>query len=165
MHVLREEFGVQAMDFTTAGEASATIKRLLKKLGVNSSVVRRLSIACYEAEINLVIHSMGGKLILTVGAEDVTLTSEDVGPGIPDIDLAMSEGYSTASEDVRMMGFGAGMALPIWREMQTDFILNPKWEKERGSKWCFRWSISKERKERFKWQKSFTPLNWIRESA
>ena len=111
MHVLREEFGVQAMDFTTAGEASATIKRLLKKLGVNSSVVRRLSIACYEAEINLVIHSMGGKLILTVGAEDVTLTSEDVGPGIPDIDLAMSEGYSTASEDVRMMGFGAGMGL------------------------------------------------------
>ena len=126
MHVLREEFSVQAMDFTTAGEASATIKRLLKKLGVNSSVVRRLSIACYEAEINLVIHSMGGKLILTVGAEDVTLTSEDVGPGIPDIDLAMSEGYSTASDDVRMMGFGAGMGLANMARNADRFHIESK---------------------------------------
>ncbi len=126
MHVLREEFEVVAMDFTTAGEASATIKRLLKKLGVNSSVVRRLSIACYEAEINLVIHSMGGKLILTVGAGDVTLTSEDVGPGIPDIDLAMSEGYSTASEDVRMMGFGAGMGLANMARNADRFHIESK---------------------------------------
>ncbi|MBR3928664.1 MAG: anti-sigma regulatory factor [Clostridia bacterium] len=126
MHVLREEFDVVAMDFTTAGEASATIKRLLKKLGVNSSVVRRLSIACYEAEINLVIHSMGGKLILTVGAQDVTLTSEDVGPGIPDIDLAMSEGYSTASEDVRMMGFGAGMGLANMARNADGFSIESK---------------------------------------
>ncbi|MBQ3168803.1 MAG: anti-sigma regulatory factor [Clostridia bacterium] len=126
MHVLREEFQVVAMDFTTAGEASATIKRLLKKLGVNSSVVRRLSIACYEAEINLVIHSMGGKLILTVGAEDVVLTSEDVGPGIPDIDLAMSEGYSTASEDVRMMGFGAGMGLANMARNADGFNIESK---------------------------------------
>jgi len=126
MHVLREEFQVAAMDFTTAGEASATIKRLLKKLGVNSSVVRRLSIACYEAEINLVIHSMGGKLILTVGAADVTLTSEDVGPGIPDIDLAMSEGYSTASEDVRMMGFGAGMGLANMARNADKFHIESK---------------------------------------
>ena len=82
MNGLREEFSVKAMDFVTAGEASAQIKRLLKKLGVNSAVVRRLSIACYEAEINLVIHSNGGKLILTVGADDVTLVSSDTGPGI-----------------------------------------------------------------------------------
>ena len=126
MHVLREEFDVVAMDFTTAGEASATIKRLLKKLGVNSSVVRRLSIACYEAEINLVIHSMGGKLILTGGAADVTLTSEDVGPGIPDIDLAMSEGYSTASDDVRMMGFGAGMGLANMARNADRFHIESK---------------------------------------
>ncbi len=99
---------------------------LLKKLGVNSSVVRRLSIACYEAEINLVIHSMGGKLILTVGAGDVTLTSEDVGPGIPDIDLAMSEGYSTASEDVRMMGFGAGMGLANMARNADRFHIESK---------------------------------------
>ena len=99
------------MDFVTAGEASAQIKRMLKKLGVDPGVIRRLAIACYEAEINLVIHSDGGKLMLELNPDNVTLISEDVGPGIPDIDLAMSEGYSTASDDVRMMGFGAGMGL------------------------------------------------------
>ena len=109
--ILKEEFPVAAMDFVAAGEASAQIKRLLKKLGVDANVIRRLAIACYEAEINLVIHSDGGKLVLEVGSGEITLTSQDVGPGIPDIELAMSEGYSTASDDVRMMGFGAGMGL------------------------------------------------------
>lgn len=126
MQKLREEFTVAAMDFVTAGEASAQIKRMLKKLGVNSSVVRRLSIACYEAEINLVIHSMGGKLVLTVDAEDVTLISSDVGPGIPDIELAMSEGYSTATEDVRMMGFGAGMGLANMARNADRFNIESK---------------------------------------
>lgn len=126
MDGLREEFAVTAMDFVTAGEASAKIKRLLKKLGVNSAVVRRLSIACYEAEINLVIHSLGGKLILTVGADDVTLVSSDVGPGIPDIELAMSEGYSTASDDVRMMGFGAGMGLANMARNADRFHIDSK---------------------------------------
>ena len=112
MSIMREEFPVAAMDFVTAGEASAQIKRMLKKLGVDPGVIRRLAIACYEAEINLVIHSDGGKLLLELNPDNVTLISEDVGPGIPDIDLAMSEGYSTASDDVRMMGFGAGMGLP-----------------------------------------------------
>ena len=126
MNGLREEFSVAAMDFVRAGEASAQIKRLLKKLGVNSTVVRRLSIACYEAEINLVIHSHGGKLILTVGADDVTLVSSDTGPGIPDIDLAMSEGYSTASDDVRMMGFGAGMGLANMARNADRFTIESK---------------------------------------
>ena len=126
MNGLREEFSVKAMDFVTAGEASAQIKRLLKKLGVNSAVVRRLSIACYEAEINLVIHSNGGKLILTVGADDVTLVSSDTGPGIPDIELAMSEGYSTASDDVRMMGFGAGMGLANMSRNADRFTIDSK---------------------------------------
>lgn len=126
MDGLREEFAVTAMDFVTAGEASAKIKRLLKKLGVNSTVVRRLSIACYEAEINLVIHSQGGKLILIVGADDVTLVSSDVGPGIPDIELAMSEGYSTASDDVRMMGFGAGMGLANMARNADRFHIDSK---------------------------------------
>ena len=111
MSIMREEFPVEAMDFVTAGEASAQIKRMLKKLGVDPAVIRRLAIACYEAEINLVIHSDGGKLTLELNDDNVTLRSDDVGPGIPDIDLAMSEGYSTASDDVRMMGFGAGMGL------------------------------------------------------
>lgn len=111
MAELRETFPVAANDFVTAGEASGKIKRILKKLGVDGGVVRRISIASYEAEINLVIHSLGGQMELTVAESEITLLVTDVGPGIPDIDLAMSEGYSTASDDVRMMGFGAGMGL------------------------------------------------------
>lgn len=111
MSILKDEFPVAAMDFVAAGEASGKIKRMLKKLGVNINVVRRVSIACYEAEINLVIHSKGGKILLEVDEDKLTLITRDVGPGIPDIPLAMREGYSTASDDVRMMGFGAGMGL------------------------------------------------------
>ena len=114
------------MDFVTAGEASAQIKRMLKKLGVDPGVIRRLAIACYEAEINLVIHSDGGKLMLELNPDNVTLISEDVGPGIPDIDLAMSEGYSTASDDVRMMGFGAGMGLANMARNADHFNIESK---------------------------------------
>lgn len=114
------------MDFVTAGEASAQIKRMLKKLGVDPGVIRRLAIACYEAEINLVIHSDGGKLLLELNPDNVTLISEDVGPGIPDIDLAMSEGYSTASDDVRMMGFGAGMGLANMARNADHFRIDSK---------------------------------------
>ena len=114
------------MDFVTAGEASAQIKRLLKKLGVDANIIRRLAIACYEAEINLVIHSEGGKLVLEVGSEEVSLTSKDIGPGIPDIELAMSEGYSTASDDVRMMGFGAGMGLANMARNADRFHIDSK---------------------------------------
>ena len=126
MSILKEEFPVEAMDFVTAGEASAQIKRLLKKLGVDPGVIRRLSIACYEAEINLVIHSDGGKLTLEMNPENVSLISEDVGPGLPDIDLAMSEGYSTASDDVRMMGFGAGMGLANMARNADRFHIDSK---------------------------------------
>lgn len=126
MSIMREEFPVAAMDFVTAGEASAQIKRMLKKLGVDPGVIRRLAIACYEAEINLVIHSDGGKLLLELNPDNVTLISEDVGPGIPDIDLAMSEGYSTASDDVRMMGFGAGMGLANMARNADHFRIDSK---------------------------------------
>ncbi len=126
MSILKEEFPVAAMDFVTAGEASAQIKRMLKKLGVDPGVIRRLAIACYEAEINLVIHSDGGKLMLELNPDNVTLISEDVGPGIPDIDLAMSEGYSTASDDVRMMGFGAGMGLANMARNADHFNIESK---------------------------------------
>ena len=126
MSIMREEFPVAAMDFVTAGEASAQIKRMLKKLGVDPGIIRRLAIACYEAEINLVIHSDGGKLLLELNPDNVTLVSEDVGPGIPDIDLAMSEGYSTASDDVRMMGFGAGMGLANMARNADHFRIDSK---------------------------------------
>ena len=118
---LREEFPVVAMDFQTAGEASAQIKRLLKKLGVNSGVVRRLSIACYEAEINLVIHSDGGQIDFEIAEDRITVRASDVGPGIPDIDKAMTEGWSTATNEVRNMGFGAGMGLPNMKRNADGF--------------------------------------------
>ena len=119
--MLKEIYPVEAGDFATAGEASGKIKRILKKLGVDSAVVRRVSVAAYEVELNLVIHSQGGQMELVVRPDYLELNVRDRGPGIPDIDLAMSEGYSTASDDVRMMGFGAGMGLPNMKKYSDEF--------------------------------------------
>ena len=84
-------------------------------------MLRHVSVACYEVELNLVIHSMGGTLTLQVEPEKVTLISKDIGPGIPDIEKAMTEGYSTANEEARMLGFGAGMGLPNMKRNATEF--------------------------------------------
>ena len=119
--LLEKSFPVEAGAFTTAGEASTTIKRTLKQLGVNAETLRRVSVACYEVELNLVIHSLGGKLTLIVDPENVTLISADVGPGIPNIEQAMTEGYSTANEEARTMGFGAGMGLPNMKRNASEF--------------------------------------------
>lgn len=121
MTIHTETFDVAARDFVSAGEASGKIKRIIKKLGVDMNIVRRISIASYEAEINLVIHSLGGRMELIVGEKDIRIIVTDVGPGIPDIDLAMREGYSTASDDVRMMGFGAGMGLSNMAKNADEF--------------------------------------------
>ena len=110
--LLHQEYAVKAGDYTCAGEASADIKRRLRQLGVSGDVLRRVAVASYEVELNLVIHSLGGELILDVDADGVQLVSKDKGPGIPDIELAMREGYSTANEEARSLGFGAGMGLP-----------------------------------------------------
>jgi len=104
-------FDVKRGDFDKAGEASRKIKHTLQQLGVSNRIIRKISIAGYEGEMNLAIHSLGGKIILAVGEKKLTLTIEDVGPGIPDIKLAMTEGFSTAGDEVRSMGFGAGMGL------------------------------------------------------
>ena len=103
---------VQKGDFAAAGQISASYKNMLKRLGVDSKVVRRLAIASYEAEINLAIHTFGGSMTIIVYPDHIFLVVEDTGPGIADIALAMQEGYSTAPEEVRMLGFGAGMGLP-----------------------------------------------------
>jgi len=125
MSVLLEEvFPVEAGAYATAGQASTTIKRKLKMLGINADVLRRVSVASYEVELNLVIHSMGGTLTLQVAPEHVTLISKDVGPGIPDIDKAMTEGYSTANEEARTLGFGAGMGLPNMRRNASAFDIH-----------------------------------------
>ena len=119
--LLEQVFPVEAGAYAPAGEASTTIKRKLKQLGIDANVLRRVSVASYEVELNLVIHSMGGTLTLQVDPEMVTLISKDVGPGIPDIDKAMTEGFSTANEEARTLGFGAGMGLPNMKRNATTF--------------------------------------------
>ena len=119
--LLEQVFPVEAGAYATAGEASTTIKRKLKQLGIDANVLRRVSVASYEVELNLVIHSMGGTLTLQVDPEMVTLISKDVAPGIPDIDKAMTEGFSTANEEARTLGFGAGMGLPNMKRNATTF--------------------------------------------
>ena len=119
--LLEKNFPVEAGAFTTAGEASTTIKRTLKQLGIGAEVLRRVSVASYEVELNLVIHSLGGTLTLLVDPEKVTLISKDIGPGIPDIGKAMTEGFSTASDEARTLGFGAGMGLPNMKRNASEF--------------------------------------------
>lgn len=105
-------FSVTGLDFSAAGEASTKIKKALKQIGVTDEVVRRTAIAAYEAEMNVVIHAEKGTIELWLDREQIRIFVADQGPGIADIDLAMKEGFSTAPELAREMGFGAGMGLP-----------------------------------------------------
>jgi len=105
-------FDVSGDDYHRAGEASFEVKRLLQKLGLPSAVIRRTSIAMYEGEINMVIHADGGAIDVEVDESHISIVMRDTGPGIEAVELAMKEGYTTASETVRSMGFGAGMGLP-----------------------------------------------------
>ena len=120
MDALELTYVVSRDDFARAGEASGALKKTLKTLGFSPDLVRRVAIAMYEAEINMVIHAQGGEITATVTPEELTIVFADVGPGIPDISLAMTAGYSTATEDVRDMGFGAGMGLPNIKKYADD---------------------------------------------
>ncbi len=99
-------------DFTRAGEASGDVKSKLKQLGIPPDKIRKVSIALYEGEINMVIHAKGGNITVSITPDEIVMVLKDVGPGIPDIDLAMQAGYSTAQDEIRSLGFGAGMGLP-----------------------------------------------------
>ena len=110
-NALRQEFQVKGGDFSRAGEVSCEIKNLLKELGLNAQVVRRAAIASYEAEMNIIMYAWQGRLDLSVTPERIRIVVEDNGPGIEDIELAMTEGYSTATPEMRELGFGAGMGL------------------------------------------------------
>ena len=105
-------FDVDGENFSSAGEASVLVKKKLRQLGFSPEIIRRVSIAMYEGEINMVIHADGGKALVEVTPDEVRMTLEDHGPGIADVELAMQEGYSTARENIRSLGFGAGMGLP-----------------------------------------------------
>ena len=120
MDALELKYTVERDDFARAGEASGSLKKTLKTLGFSPDLVRRVAIAMYEAEINMVIHAQGGEITATVTPEELVIVFGDVGPGIPDIDLAMTAGFSTATDDVRDMGFGAGMGLPNIKKYADD---------------------------------------------
>ena len=119
--IIQESYPVQADDMTAAGDVSARIKRHMKRLGVPAAVMRRVSVCTYEAEINLVIHSDGGQIDFEIAEDRITVRASDIGPGIPDIDKAMTEGWSTATNEVRNMGFGAGMGLPNMKRNADGF--------------------------------------------
>lgn len=109
---VRFHFDVDGENFTSAGEASVKVKKLLRQIGINPDYIKRVSVAMYEGEINMVIHACGGNADVIVDDEKITIILADKGPGIKDITLAMQEGYSTAPDNVRSLGFGAGMGLP-----------------------------------------------------
>ena len=116
-------FDVDGDDFTSAGQASVQVKKNLRQLGLTPETIRRVSIAMYEGEINMVIHAGGGKAEVLVDESAVTIILEDKGPGIKDIEQAMQEGFSTAPDAIRSMGFGAGMGLPNMKRYTDDMSI------------------------------------------
>ena len=119
--LFRTVYPVEQADYASAGKASADIKRKLKQLGVGGDILRRVAVASYEVELNLVIHSLGGELSLVLFPDAVQLVSQDRGPGIADLAMAMREGYSTANDEARSLGFGAGMGLPNMKRNADEF--------------------------------------------
>jgi len=117
-------YQVLGKDFSNAGKVSTAIKDTLKRMGINPAVVRRVAIVSYEAEMNLVMYATRGKMALSVSRDAVTLNVADEGPGIPDVSLALQEGYSTATPEMREMGFGAGMGLPNIRKNADEFDIS-----------------------------------------
>ena len=126
MEALNFHFDIDGEDFSSAGEASVEMKKKLRQLGFPSDVIRRCSIAMYEGEINMVIHANGGTADVAVYPDKIVIVLEDHGPGIPDVELAMQEGYSTSTEQIRNMGFGAGMGLPNMKRYTESLEIETK---------------------------------------
>ena len=120
-------FPVDGDDFTSAGQASVQVKKSLRQLGISPEIIRKVSIAMYEGEINMVIHAGGGVAEVLIYEDHIDIILDDHGPGIPNIELAMQEGFSTAPDNIRSLGFGAGMGLPNMKrysdEMHIDSTL------------------------------------------
>ncbi len=117
------EFAVRKFDFENAGKASTEIKKILQKRELNARTIRRIAIAAYELEMNQVVHSDGGKIVFRIQGDKVEITAEDKGPGMADVNKALEEGYSTANEWVRSLGFGAGMGLPNAKRVSDEFAI------------------------------------------
>lgn len=121
-------YEVPADDFTRAGEASSNVKSKLKMMGVNPEIIRKVAIAMYEGEINMVIHAEGGTIEVIISPEEINMILKDRGPGIENIELAMQAGYSTAPDNIRNLGFGAGMGLPNMKKYSDEFKIETKLE-------------------------------------
>ncbi len=117
---MKLHYEVDGDDFVLAGEKSSIVKKQLKQVGLPPEVIRRVAIAMYEAEINMVIHADGGSIDVEITPQEITLIFSDKGPGIPDVERAMQEGFSTASHEVQELGFGAGMGLPNMKKNSDD---------------------------------------------
>lgn len=118
--ILNFHFVVNGDDFTSAGQASIQIKKNLRRLGLDPEIIRRVSIAMYEGEINMVIHAHGGEADVNVHESHIEIILKDNGPGIKNIEQAMQEGFSTAPDQIRSLGFGAGMGLPNMKRYTDD---------------------------------------------
>ena len=119
-------YDISADDFTRAGEASSDVKRKLKQMGVDPEAIRKVAIAMYEGEINMVIHAKGGLITVEMTPQQIKMILADVGPGIPDVELAMQAGYSTAPDEIRSLGFGAGMGLPNMKKYSDNMEIDTK---------------------------------------
>ena len=130
--VVTFRFDVDGDDFSSAGAASVEVKKRLRQLGISPDVIRRVAIAMYEGENNMVIHADGGCAVVEVTPDEIIMVLEDHGPGIADVTLAMQEGYSTARENIRSLGFGAGMGLPNMKKYTDTMHIDT--EVGRGTK-------------------------------
>ena len=119
-------YDISADDFTRAGEASSDVKRKLKQMGVDPEAIRKVAIAMYEGEINMVIHAKGGLITVEITPQQIKMILADVGPGIPDVELAMQAGYSTAPDEIRSLGFGVGMGLPNMKKYSDDMEIDTR---------------------------------------
>ena len=124
--VINFHYDVDGDDFTSAGEASVNVKKKLRQLGVDPAIIRRVSIAMYEGEVNMVIHANGGYVDVNVYGDKIEIILKDEGPGLENVELAMQEGYSTAPDYVRSLGFGAGMGLPNMKSYTDEMNIETK---------------------------------------
>lgn len=121
---MKLQYYIAGGDFSAAGEASSEVKKTLKQLNIQPAIIRRIAVALYEAEVNVVAHAYSGVMSVEISPTGIWVQIADKGPGIPDIDKAMEEGFSTASDKVREMGFGAGMGLPNIKKNTDKMVLN-----------------------------------------
>ncbi len=119
-------FDVSGDNFTSAGHASLETKKILRRLGIDPQTIRRVAIAMYEGEINMVIHAGGGEVDIVIDEDLIVIKLTDHGPGIANVELAMQEGFSTAPDSVRNLGFGAGMGLPNMKRYSDDLKIDTK---------------------------------------